>query len=123
MGPTVSPAASALRGPEAEETPAATALKRRPGGCCYPTPPTPGACNALGPASARLQPARSGLVRAAVCRPGSSPSPRSPPPLLVPRPPSSQLQTPAATSLGAGDATRFKAALLGPPAASHRTGL
>ncbi|MEJ1285656.1 hypothetical protein NN561_016653 [Cricetulus griseus] len=71
--PPPAPAASAQRDPEAEEAPAAAALKRRPGGCCYPTPPTPGACNALGPASARLLPARSGLVRAAVCRPGSSP--------------------------------------------------
>lgn len=41
-GLPASPAVSALRGPEAEEAPAATALKRRPGGCCYPTPPYAG---------------------------------------------------------------------------------
>lgn len=96
-GPSPAPIASALRSPEVEEAPAATALKRRPGGCCYPTPPTPGACNALGPASARLLPARSGLVRAAVCRPGSSPSPRYPPALCLSHtlpPRSSRLQPP-----------------------------
>ncbi|XP_032264417.1 atherin-like [Phoca vitulina] len=80
--PPPAPAASGQRGIGAEEAPAAAAAarKRRPGGCCYPTPPTRSGCNALGPASARLLPACAGLVRAAVCRCGSSPSPRCPPP-------------------------------------------
>ena len=54
--------------------------KRRPGGCSYAPLPTPSGCNALGPASARPLPACAGLVSTAVCRCGSSPSPRRPPP-------------------------------------------
>lgn len=100
-------AASGQRGIWAEEAlaaAAAAARKRRPGGCCYPTPPTRSGCNALGPASARLLPACAGLVRAAVCRRGSSPSPRCPPPPPVPCPPPSQSRAPAAAASGAGDA-------------------
>lgn len=81
--PPPAPGSSAQRGIRAEKTPAAAApaaRKRRPGGCSYAPLPTPSGCNALGPASARLLPACAGLVRAAVCRCGSSPSPRRPPP-------------------------------------------
>lgn len=96
--PPPAPASGGQRGLKVEEVPAAAERKRRPGGCCYPTPPTPSACNALGPASARLLPAGAGLVRAAVCRCGSSPSPRCPPPpppLRVPRrPPNSAPRPP-----------------------------
>lgn len=87
------PAASGQGGIRAEKAPAA-ARKRRPGRCCYPTPPTPSRCNALGPASARLLPGDAGLVRVAVCRCGSSPLPRCPPPPRVPRPPPSQRPLP-----------------------------
>nr|CAI9709588.1 unnamed protein product [Rangifer tarandus platyrhynchus] len=77
------PGSSGQRGIRAEKTPAAAAAaarKRRPGGCSYAPLPTPSGCNALGSASARLLPACAGLVSAAVCRCGSSPSPRRPPP-------------------------------------------
>lgn len=99
------PAASGQRGIGAEGAPAAAVRKQRPGGCCYPTPPTRSGCNALGPASARLLPACSGLVRAAVRPCGSSPSPRCPPPPPVPCPPPSQSRAPAAAAAsGTGDA-------------------
>lgn len=108
---------SGQRGIGAEETPAAAtataaaatataaaARKQSPGGCCYPTPPTPSRCNALGPASARLLPGGAGLVRAAVCRCSSSPSPRCPPPSPRPAPAPSKRPSPAGVAaLGAGD--------------------
>lgn len=86
------------------------------------------------PYAGRLQRARAGLCAALASPLGVGARRRLSPRLLpfaalpppsspVPHPPSSQLQTPAATSLGAGDATRFEAALLGPPAASRRTEL
>lgn len=102
------PAASGQGDVGPEEAPAAAAaLKRRPGGCCYPTPPAPSGCNAPGPASARLLPAGAGLVRAAVRRRGSSPSRRCSPPPRIPRPPLSPCPAPAAAAaaaLGTGDA-------------------
>lgn len=88
--PPPAPGSSGQRGIQAEKTPAAAAAaerKRRPGGCSYAPLLTPSGCNALGPASARLLPARAGLVRAAVCRCGSSPSPRRPPPRSAQLPP------------------------------------
>lgn len=111
--PPPAPAAFGQRGIGAEEAPADdddTARKQRPGRCCYPTPPTLSGCNALRPASAPLLPAGAGLVRAAVCRCGSSPSPRCPPPPRVPRPPPSRSLAPAAATAAAtevGDAPLF----------------
>lgn len=111
--PPPAPAAFGERGIGAEEAPAAaddTARKQRPGRCCYPTPPTPSGCNALRPASAPLLLAGAGLVRAAVCRCGSSPSPRCPPPPRVPRPPPCRSPAPGAataTATEVGDAPLF----------------
>lgn len=117
------PASSGQRGTGAEKTPPPPPPResRRRGGCCYPTLPTRSGCNALRPASARLLPAGAGLVRAAVCRCGSSPSARCPPPPRVPRPPPLAAPSSRRRHLGGWRCGfRFTAAPLGPPSARRR---